>query len=261
MLTALAPARRRFVLSAMSVAAVLLVCLGVWMLWRAVHGVTPVVQDELGPVLMVPGYGGSAGDLAQLAQAVEATGRDVLVLDPVGDGTGALEEQAGALAAAAARAIDNGAPSVDVVGYSAGGVVAREWVKNQGGDEAARRVVTIGSPHHGTDLVQFALEAAGTCPQACRQLAPGSDFLRGLNAGDETPDGPTFVSVWSETDQVVTPPDSARLVGALNLTVQQLCPGSTTSHGALPADEVTLEVVESALGVAPPAPPRDVDCT
>jgi triacylglycerol esterase/lipase EstA (alpha/beta hydrolase family) len=261
MLDGLAPARRRFVLGGLSIVAVLLLGLGGWALARGLDDPTPVSQDELGPVLMVPGYGGSPDDLQPVARAVEATGRDVIVLDPVGDGTGDLDEQADALGAVASRAIDEGAPSVDVVGYSAGGVVARTWVADHGGDEVARRVVTIGSPHHGTDLAQFALDAAGTCPEACRQLAPGSDFLRALNAGDETPDGPEFVSLWSESDQVVTPPDSARLAGALNLTVQQLCPDATTSHGDLPADAATLGVVENALGVAAPSASPDVACS
>ena len=36
------------------------------------------------------------------------------------------------------------------------------------------------------------------CPVGCRQLATGSDLLRRLNAGDETPEGPTWVSIWTD---------------------------------------------------------------
>ncbi len=124
----------------------------------------------------------------------------------------------------------------------------------------ARRVLSVGSPQHGTDVAELAAGLAGRCPEACRQLAPGSDLLRGLNARDETPDGPRFVSVWSEADETVVPTDSARLEGALNLTVQSLCPDRATAHGALPSDPVVLALLDTALGTGPPRVPT-VTCS
>jgi hypothetical protein len=93
----------------------------------------------------------------------------------------------------------------------AGGVVARLWVHEDGGS-VARRVVTLGSPHHGTSVAALAREfVPDSCPEACRQLSPDSDLLRELNAADETPRGPLFVSIWTRVDRVVTPPESSRL--------------------------------------------------
>ncbi len=68
--------------------------------------------------------------------------------------------------------------------------------------------------------------ASGACPSACQELVPGSRLLDGLNAGDETPDGPGWMSVWTDQDTVVTPPDSARLAGAVEVVVQEVCPGA-----------------------------------
>jgi triacylglycerol lipase len=146
-----------------------------------------------------------------------------------------------------------------VGGFSAGGVVARLWVKELDGGSLARRVVTLGSPHHGTDLA--GLGATTGCPTACEQLAPDSPLLARLNAGDETPAGPVWTSVWTTEDRTVVPPDSADLRGALTFTVQSVCPGATTAHGELPEDPVVLASLDSVLGTGRPAPPTGVACT
>lgn len=214
-----------------------------------------------GPVLLVPGYGGATASLERLAVRLRAAGRQATVVKLPGDGTGDLEVQAAVLEAAATAAMATGASSVDVVGFSAGGVVARLWVADHGGAAKARRIVTLGSPHHGTDLAAVAgLLAPDSCPLACRQLVPGSDLLAGLNRGDETPDGPEWVSIWTSQDQVVTPPDSARLAGARNEVVQRVCAGRAVEHGQLPTDTVVGGLVLRALAAGPVGTPTPADC-
>jgi triacylglycerol lipase len=260
-LATLAPARRRLVL--LAVLAVLLGALGAVaaVVVRLTASVTPVAQDDPGPVLLVSGYGGSTRALEPVREALTRGGRDVVVVPPVGGGTGDIAEQARALDGVADDAMHRfDAGSVDVVGYSAGGVVARKWVRDDGGAGKARRVLSVGSPQHGTSVAELAVGVAGRCPTACRQLEPDSDLLRALNAHDETPDGPRFVSVWSDADEVVVPPNSARLDGAVNLTVQSVCPGARTSHAGLPGDPVVLALLGSSLGVDPPDVPADVAC-
>ena len=242
-------------------AVLLLVALVTALAVRAVRPVPAVPQQLVGPVLLVPGYGGDGSSLQSLATALRAAGRTAVVVPRVGDGTGDLDAQAVALAALATRVRDEtGAPSVDVVGYSAGGVVARLWVRDHGGGAVARRVLTLGSPHHGSSQAALGAGLAGGCPTACEQLVPDSDLLRRLNARDETPDGPAWVTLRSTADQVVTPVDSAALEGALNVVVQDLCPGARTSHSGLPDDPVTRALLRSALGVEPPAEPGSVSC-
>jgi pimeloyl-ACP methyl ester carboxylesterase len=183
------------------------------------------------------------------------------MVEPVGDGTGDLRVQAQHLAEVAARVReDTGAASVDVIGYSAGGVVARVWVRDDGGAKVARRVLTLGSPHHGSSQAALGAEFAGGCAAACEQLIPDSDLLRRLNAGDETPAGPLWSTVRSTSDQVVTPVDSAALSGAINIVVQDVCPGSTTAHGDLPSSPVVLAALGSVLGAEMPRAPSDVAC-
>lgn len=255
MLSGLAPARRRLLLGTLAaVAAVAIALTGVLLGQRTPAGdAAPVPQEVPGPVLLVPGYGGSEASLRMLDGQLTADGRDVTVVTVPGDGTGDLAETADALDDAARAALARtGAASVDVVGYSAGGVVARLWVAD-GGAGVARRVVTLGSPHHGTSLAELAGEIAPErCPIGCGQLAPGSPLLARLNAGDETPEGPVWVSIWTEQDRTVTPPDSARLEGALNVTVQEVCAGAQVGHGQLPSDPRVTAMVLQVLGPEPP---------
>jgi triacylglycerol lipase len=263
MLAGLSPARHRVVLVVIALVLAGAAVLGVVLVQRPSQGeADPVAQDRLGPVLLVPGYGGATGALQSLADRLTAAGRDATVVELPGDGTGDLVAAADALDTAATAALDRtGAPAVDVVGYSAGGVVARLWIAD-GNADVTRRVVTLGSPHHGTEVAGLAESLApAQCPPACRQLSPGSDLLAELNADDETPAGPSWVSIWTTLDRTVTPPDSARLDGALELPVQSVCADSLVQHGDLPRDRLVQQMVLAELGAGDPVRLGPADCT
>ena len=217
--------------------------------------VEAVPQDRPGPVLLVPGYGGSTASLQVLADALTAGGRVARVVRPGGSGTQDLRDQAEGLARAVDSALDEtGAPSVDLVGYSAGGVVVRLYVADLGGGSTVRRAVTLAAPHHGTDLAALAGSlGSAACPEACSQLDPDSDLLRRLNAGDETPDGPVWVALWTEDDKTVVPPDSGSLEGALGIDLQQTCPARRVGHPDVPRDAAVIAMVQAFLGKDSPA--------
>jgi triacylglycerol lipase len=243
---------RRSVLVALGVG---LLLAGLALLGDAPRG--PVAQDRPGPVLLVPGYGNGRSGLELLAQRLRAGGREATVLTMPGQGTGDLRTSARVLDRAADDALDDGAPSVDVIGYSAGGVVARYWAARLGGAEVARRVLTLGSPHHGTEIARKG-RLFGECPTGCRQLATGSELLAELNREDETPDGPVWTTVWTDQDTVVVPPDSSRLDGAVEVVVQDVCPGLVVDHGSISTAPQVQALVEAALTAGPA--PTGYDC-
>jgi triacylglycerol esterase/lipase EstA (alpha/beta hydrolase family) len=261
-LGSLAPARRRLLLGVAALVLVVVVAIAVVAVVRRSPAVEPVAQGRLGPVLLVPGYGGSTASLQVLADALAAEGRDARIVKPAGSGTQDLRDQAADLSDAVDAALaSTRAPSVDLVGYSAGGVVVRYYVAELGGGSHVRRAVTLASPHHGTDLASLA-GALGTtaCPTACQQLAPDSELLRSLNAGDETPDGPVWVALWTEDDATVVPPDSGALSGALDLDLQSVCPGVHAAHPDVPRTPAVIAIVESVLGPSAPATPAPSVC-
>jgi hypothetical protein len=87
-----------------------------------------------------------------------------------------------------------------------------------------------------------------------------STLLDRLNTGNETPIGPTFVSIWTVDDQTVVPPDSARLAGALNMSVQSVCASAQVSHGGLPTDPLVTQIVRVELSPGEPVPLTSADC-
>ncbi len=255
--TGLSP-RRRLLLGAV---ALLLVALVATLVVRVVGTGRPgAAPARPGPVLLVPGYGGSRESLSALAGRIRATGRTAEVITLPGDGTGDLVVQAEALAAAVTRAVAGGAGSVDIIGYSAGGVVAWVWLSRHGGARLVRRVVTLGAPMHGARLAALA-SWLGTdlCPVACQQLVPGSSLLADLDRAP-VPAGLPWLSLWTANDETVTPPDSARLAGATNVELQAVCADETVQHGGLPTDPLVTGLVLRALAAAPLAAPTAADC-
>lgn len=214
----------------------------------------PPAQDLPGTVVLMPGYGGGTRGLAVLADRLRQAGRTAEVVQAPGGDTGDLADQARALDRRVTAVLRAGAPSVDVIGYSAGGVVARVWARDHGGAGKARRIVTLGSPHRGTDLAAAGgALVPGACPEACRQLAPGSALLARL--GDRAPEPPEWMSIWTTLDETVRPPETARLAGAVNVPLQSICAEARTNHGGLPTDPDVTAIVLRALGPGPLSAP------
>jgi triacylglycerol lipase len=210
-------------------------------------------------VLLVPGYGGGTSGLDQLAARIRRTGRRATVVALPGGGTGDLRTQAEVLNRYVNEALHAGSGPVTVIGYSAGGVVTWLWDVDYHSTSRVRRIITLGSPLHGASLA-----ALGTafdpseCPVACQQLAPGSSLLTALRRAPVR--RPPWMSLWTTGDQIVQPPDSARLPGAINVPLQSICAGIAISHGQLPVSSLVTGIVLTALRGPDLTPPTSSQC-
>jgi triacylglycerol lipase len=97
-----------------------------------------------------------------------------------------------------------GATRVHLVGHSLGGLVARTYVQEAGGDERVHTCITLGTPHQGT----YAAWAGRG--RAARQIRPRSELLDRLERTAK-PNSVRFVSFYSNLDPLVIPASSAKL--------------------------------------------------
>jgi len=196
-------------------------------------------------VLLIPGYGGGQESLQAVAQRLRQGGVAAEVVS-IGDGTGDLAGYAAAVTARAGQLVAQGAPSVDLIGFSAGGVIARDAATRADGRALVRKVVTIGTPHDGTELTTLGA-LVGSCPTACQELTPGSDYLKQLPVANGVD---RWLSMWSSSDEVIRPITSSELDGARWFALQDVC-ARQIAHNELMADPLTQATATAFLAEAP----------
>jgi pimeloyl-ACP methyl ester carboxylesterase len=131
-----------------------------------------------------------------------------------------------------------GRDSVHVVAHSLGGLVARYYVQKLRGDARVHTLVTLGTPHGGTN-------AARLVPLALvRQMRPGSPVLEELAApapGCRT----RFVVFSSDLDELIVPSERGRLDHA-DLTVTNVRLHGV-GHHSMPFDGRVVHEIATVL--------------
>jgi pimeloyl-ACP methyl ester carboxylesterase len=217
-----------------------------WHMARAVR--TRIYPDSSAPpVLLLHGYGCNSGYWAHLAPLLEAAriSHAAVDLEPLAadiDGYAPLVEQAAAALCAAA-----GAARLVIVAHSMGGLVARAWMRRYGTARVAR-IVTLGTPHHGTSLAKFALGANAAQMRRAPGAAAESAWLRELAAGEDAATRALITSIYTHHDNIVAPQTSSLLPGARNIEF------GGVGHVALGSNPRILATVMREIAQAPGAP-------
>ncbi|HEX5543303.1 MAG TPA: alpha/beta fold hydrolase [Micromonospora sp.] len=207
------------------------------------------------PVIVVGGLIGISIAYEPIAARLRADGYRVWIYQLPGLGVGDIRDSARALSSYVDQVrAATGATKVDLVTHSEGGLVSRWYVKFLGGADKVGRYISLGTPQQGTyvaNIMNFV--GLGSCAGvvACQQMTIGSDFLAGLNAGDQTPGAVRWITVRTWQDELVRPVDNATLAdGATNVLVQSSCPLRVVGHLGLVLDGTTYTVVRQALADA-----------
>jgi triacylglycerol lipase len=124
---------------------------------------------------------------------------------------------------------------LDIVGVSMGGLSSRYYLKSLDGTSNVDAYVSLGTPQYG-------IRAACLLPQSQGgQMCPSSTFLTSLNAGDDTPGTPRYMTLWGSSDTTV--PQSATKLdgGACYTTIEGVV------HTAYEEDEHVFDAVVQAI--------------
>lgn len=182
-------------------------------------------------------------------------------------GTGDIAASGGEIAEFVDEVRDaTGAEKVDLVGHSQGGLLARQYLKFNGGADKVDKVVTLGATNHGTTLsglgnlnrfigrlgpdldpgLDYLVGEAGT------QQQYGSPLLTRLNADGDTLPGIDYTAVATKYDEVTTPYDSTFLEageGATvnNVLVQDGCADDHSDHISMSYSPRVADIVRDAL--------------
>lgn len=219
------------------------------------------------PVVLVHGLGGNSWDnFLTLAPALRSAGYCVYsetygktVLGGLAGGLAPMADSAVEVGAFVDRVrAATGSAKVDIVGHSEGTTVPAYYIKYLGGAAKVDDFIGFGSNFRGTTLNGLTNLAAALRLQdlltgigcgACTDYLPGSAFLTKLNDGPVAVPGPTYTSIVTRYDRVVTPYTSGLLTGpnVTNIVLQDKCRLDSAGHLGLAIDPNVTQLVLNRL--------------
>ncbi len=203
----------------------------------------PTDSDQEVPVLCVHGFVGRPGHFRGLQRYLHARGIPTDTVD-LGWKFLGIPSYAPALVEAL-----RSRPRWRVVAHSMGGIVLRH-VLSENPDLAERisHVVTLGSPHSGTDAIILpGLRLPNGQSTDIEHLAPDSPFLEALPGLDELLPDAARVAIAAEWDVTVFPVERALPSGMSHVLLEGF------GHMGLLTEEATHEAVQAALIRSHPA--------
>ena len=190
------------------------------------------------PVVLVHGYMCNHRIWDDVAQALRAQGHDVLAvnLEPLFT---SIDNYAQIVESATQALLTrSGQKQVALVGHSMGGLAIRAWLRVHGTTRVAR-VLTLGTPHVGTQIPQHMPSPNG------RQMAWGSDWLKQLAAQESAATLALFRIALTPQDNIVYPQRAQVLSGLVPRVFEGI------GHVQMCTDPDVIEWVQKQLEALP----------
>jgi triacylglycerol lipase len=181
-------------------------------------GETAALGEEETPVLLIHGFLGTRGSMYVLERRLNQDGVTVFSFN-----LGSLNmrdiRRSAVLIHGKIESILAQTPvkKIDIVGHSMGGLIGLYYVKKLGGHAKVRKLVMMGTPHHGTWSALLGIATVGLLSESSWQILPDSSFLAELAEGP-LPPSVEYFTIAAQRDWVC-PPASTFLDGATRLTV------------------------------------------
>jgi triacylglycerol lipase len=124
-----------------------------------------------------------------------------------------------------------GTQQVTLVAHSMGGLVSRAYLRRYGNARISR-LITLGTPHHGTHHAALALGTNG------KQMRIGNAWLAALN---QVPVTVPLLSLYSVHDNIISPQDSSAMPDAVNVELHGM------GHVSMPSGRMMRAHLIAAL--------------
>jgi len=170
------------------------------------------------PVLLIHGYGCNSGYWHSMSKALFQANiaHYALDLEPIFSDIDSYSPTVSKAVSSICEETKH--QKIIIVAHSMGGLIARAYLKTYGTAHIAK-VITLGTPHKGTNLANFGV---GRNSQQMRRDfgfagEPSNDWLRQLEQSEDRSQRGLFVSLYSHHDNIIAPQTSSYLAGAKNI--------------------------------------------
>lgn len=175
------------------------------------------------PVLLIHGYGCNSGYWHWMSKALQEAriSHYALDMEPV---LSSIDSYVALIESAIQRVrAETGSDQVVIVAHSMGGLAARAYLRDMGNASVAK-VITLGTPHHGTTLANLGIGINCGEMNWIGRAEEGTDsrWLHLLESSEDKQLRNLIVSIYSHHDNIVAPQRSSHLPLARNIAVNAI---------------------------------------